>query len=122
MSGLPNIALGIVAFGFALMGLGALFAPERVTRLFGTLVLTTAGRNEVRAVYGGFGVAMAGLLSASAWVPHLRLGVCTTLAVALAGMVLGRVLSALADHKLERWPCVFGGIELGGVGLLTYAA
>lgn len=122
MSALQDAALGIVAVGFATMGLGALAVPERVTRLFGTPTLSVAGRNEVRAVYGGFGVAMAGLLVVSAVLPFLRAGACITLAVAMAGMALGRVVSTLVDRKMERWPRVFGAIELGVAGLLAYAA
>lgn len=41
------------------MGIGAHARPRRVTAQFGILELTTAGRNEVRAVDSGFGVAVA---------------------------------------------------------------
>lgn len=37
------------------MGIGAIAKPTVVTAQFGILELTPAGRNEVRAVYGGFG-------------------------------------------------------------------
>ena len=38
------------------MGFGAIAKPAFVTAQFGILELTQAGRNEVRAVYGGFGI------------------------------------------------------------------
>ena len=41
------------------MGIGAIAKPTVVTAQFGILELTPASRNEVRAVYGGFGVFMA---------------------------------------------------------------
>lgn len=69
-----------------LMGIGAIVAPIRVTRQFDILELTAAGRNEVRSVYGGFGVAMAAMFSLALWRPDLRVGICLTTAAALAGM------------------------------------
>ena len=47
----------IVAAGFAAMGLLALARPADVLAQFGVSVETPEGRNEVRAVYGGFGLA-----------------------------------------------------------------
>ncbi len=38
------------------MGIGATAKPTWVTARFGMPVLMRAGRNEVRAVYGGFGL------------------------------------------------------------------
>ena len=38
------------------MGVGATAKPAFVMAQFGILDLTPAGRNEVRAVYGGFGI------------------------------------------------------------------
>jgi hypothetical protein len=41
--------------GFAVMGVGAIAKPAFVTAQFGIVEFTRAGRNEVRAVYGGCG-------------------------------------------------------------------
>jgi hypothetical protein len=118
----PNIALTFGAVAFALMGVGALAAPERVTGQFDIPQLTANGRNEVRAVYGGFGLAMAGILGLAFVTPELRAGVCFALAAALAGMAAGRVLSALLDRRIGRWPGFYLGIECAGALLLVYAA
>ena len=56
---MTDVLVLLVAAGFALMGLGALVRPRMVLDQFGVDVGTADGRNEVRAVYGGFGVAVA---------------------------------------------------------------
>ena len=105
-----------------LMGLGAIAAPTRVTRQFGILELTAAGRNEVRSVYGGFGVAMATMLALALWRPELRSGICLTTAAALAGMAGGRLLSWLIDRQIGRYPLFYLCLEAVVASLLFYAA
>lgn len=122
MPDLPNIALGISTAAFAFMGLGALAAPDRVLGQFDVPPLSANGRNEVRAVYGGFGVAMALMLMVTLLHPTLRHGVCLTLAAALGGMGAGRIVSALIDRKIGRAPALYIGLEFLGAALLVYAA
>jgi hypothetical protein len=117
-----SIMIGFCAIGFAFMGLAAIFAPRRVTEQFDIPVLTKAGRNEVRAVYGGFGLVMAGMLVVALMQLDLRAGICLTLSGALAGMAGGRILSALIDRGIDRFPGLYLCIELIGAGLLLYAA
>lgn len=105
-----------------MMGLGAIAAPTRVTRQFGILELTAAGRNEVRSVYGGFGVAMATMLALALWRPELRSGICLTTTAALAGMAGGRVLSWLIDRQIGRYPLFYLCLEAVVASLLFYAA
>ena len=105
-----------------LMGLGAIIVPIRVTRQFDILELTAAGRNEVRSVYGGFGVAMAVMFALALWRPELRNGICLTAAAALAGMAGGRLLSALIDRKIARYPLFYLCLEAVVASLLLYAA
>ena len=119
---LPDIALIAAATLFALMGAGALIRPDAVTRQFGVSTLTPAGRNEVRAVYGGFGVAMAALLLWTLRAPVLRESVAVTLAVALLGMAAGRVVSASIDRRLDKAPLWYLIVELVAVAALLYAA
>ena len=69
-----SIAVGVVAVFFVLMGLMGLATPERIQAPFGTAVQTVDGRNEVRAVYGGFGIAIGALLFAVSGMPALRAG------------------------------------------------
>lgn len=104
--GLPLGVMLVAAF-FALMGLVALGMPERILATFGMPALTPDGRNEVRAVYGGFGVAIAALLVASAGVPALRSGVLAAVATALGGMAAGRVVSAAVERPGRFYPCWF---------------
>ena len=107
---------------FALMGGGALASPLLVSRQFDISILTAAGRNEVRAVCGGFGLAMAACLAAALVYPDLRVGVCLTVAAALAGMACGRLISAMMDQTLGRLPAAYLALETVAAILLTYAA
>ncbi len=103
MTAVPVIA----AVFFLAMGLVALVVPERVTATFGTPALTPDGRNEVRAVYGGFGVAIGGLLLAAERLPAIRDGVLLAVAVALAGMAGGRVIAAALERPRTFYPAWF---------------
>ncbi|MFI5715676.1 DUF4345 family protein [Nocardia sp. NPDC051750] len=99
------IAAGIL---FAGMGVYALTAPARLTRPFGIAVTTAAGRSEVRAVYGGFGLAVSGVLCwAAAASDDLRRGAVVAVAAALAGMAAGRVVSRLLDTSSAFYPVWF---------------
>ena len=60
-----DVVVAVIAVAFLLMGVGAFAKPELVTRQFGIDALDADGRNEVRAVYGGFGLAMSGILLAA---------------------------------------------------------
>src|SRR5262245_44384246 len=95
------------------MGLVALAAPEAVSRTFGTLTLTPDGRNEVRAVYGGFGLAVAAMLAGGLYDPELRKGVFLTIAGSLAGMAAGRVIAAVIERPATFYPSwLYCGVEL----------
>ena len=111
---------GVAAF-FFMMGLVALSRPEQVLALFGTASLTRDGRNEVRAVYGGFGVSVAVLLLSTLWLPGLRPGVLVAVAVALAGMAGGRLVSAVVDGSPGRTPWILVGVEIGLAAALVIA-
>jgi hypothetical protein len=113
------IAVELVAVFFLLMGLYALVAPGRVLSLFGVAVTTVDGRSEVRAVYGGFGVAMSVLLLVAG--ATIRDGVLACLAVALLGMAGGRVVAALLDGGPGVFPWLFGGVEVAMAVALLWA-
>jgi hypothetical protein len=112
-----------VALFFFAMGLVALAAPDRVLGTFGVRVDTAAGRTEVRAVYGGFGMAIAGLLVAAiAAEGGIADGILTSVGVALAGMAGGRLFSAALREQLSFWPTwTFCAAELGLAALLLAA-
>ena len=119
-----NAVIWAIAIGFGMMGLAALVRPALIWAPFGVEPTTAASRNEVRAVYGGFGLALAALMI---WVvetgPDVRSGVLLTVAISLFGMAAGRVISALVEPRaLWGWPGVFLLIELGAGDLLLMAS
>jgi hypothetical protein len=77
---------GGVALFFLGMGALAIVRPGRIVAIFGGRADTAPSRNEVRAVYGGFGMAVGGIVSSlHAWPPeHAR-----TAALALAAGLIG---------------------------------
>jgi hypothetical protein len=117
-------SLVIVAAFFAGMGLFGLIAPAALVRPFAIEVRTPESRSEVRAVYGGFGVAIAVLLVvAVADVAGMRRGIAITVAAALLGMALGRVVSRLVDRPTRFYPIWFYGcVEIVAAGMLVVAA
>ena len=106
---------------FALMGVLSFARPLDVVRQFGVRELNADGRNEVFAVYGGFGLAMAGVLVIAVAVPVLRSGVTLALALALGGMAFGRLVSPAVEGRIGRFPRLYLIIELIGSGLLSHA-
>ena len=122
MPSLPDSVLAFVALAFAFMGLVAIVSPTRVTRQFDIPQLTAAGRNEVRAVYGGFGLSVALALIIALESQSLRPGLCMAIAFALAGMAIGRLISASLDRQLAAFPRLYLGIEAVGAALLAYAS
>ena len=55
--------IGVIGVFFAGMGVYAMAAPTAIIRPFGTTLGGAASRSEIRAVYGGFGVSIAGVLA-----------------------------------------------------------
>lgn len=88
---------------FAAMGVYALAAPDRVVSPFDVTLGSATARSEVRAVYGGFGLAIAVVLAVALAEPDLRAGIVITVAAALAGMALGRLVSA-AEGRTRFYP------------------
>jgi len=87
------------------MGLFALVRPAEVLAQFGVAVDTADGRNEARAVYGGFGLAVAAVLAVAAiGDPSTADGIVLAIAVSLLGMAAGRLLSALREMPTGLYP------------------
>jgi hypothetical protein len=118
-----SISVAVVAVGFAAMGLAALVKPALIWAPFGVVPSTPESRNEVRAVYGGFGVAVAVLLFvADGMATDFRAGVLATIAIALLGMAGGRVISAFVEPKaLIGIPGFFMLLEAGLAAVLLTA-
>ncbi len=104
---MESVLPAAVAAFFLAMGVLGLAAPERISAPFGQPTLTPAGRNEVRAVYGGFGVAIALVLAVALRQPALRAGVFLTVGVALAGMAGGRIVAACIERPGQFYPTWF---------------
>ncbi len=119
---LSDVSLVLVALGFLAMGIGAFLKPDAVLSQFGVGPLDADGRNEVRAVYGGFGVAIAAALAWGLTDPAMRGAICWTVAIALIGMVAGRLGSMALDKRLSRMPAIYLGIEVLAALLLLAGA
>ena len=97
--------IAVIGVFFAGMGIYALAAPAALVRPFGITLVESASRSEVRAVYGGFGLAIAGVLVFAAIADgDLRRGILITVAAALAGMAFGRIVSAVIDDRTPFYP------------------
>ena len=116
----------IVVVGVFFLGMGvyALAAPQAILRPFDYTLRTASSRAEVRGVYGGFGLAIAGVLAYAAVTPgEIRTGVLITVGAALAGMAVGRGASAVFDERTPFYPNWFYFIvEALGAGALFWAA
>ncbi|MBB5911707.1 apolipoprotein N-acyltransferase [Nocardia transvalensis] len=115
------VAAGIF---FAGMGIYALAAPAALVRPFRLTPDAAESRSEVRAVYGGFGLAVAGVLWwAASGTDDLRSGAALTVGVALAGMAAGRVISRVLDAGTAFYPIWFYClVEVVGAALVLAVA
>jgi hypothetical protein len=114
----------IVAMGVFFLGMGiyALAAPAMLVRPFGITVEQSTSRSEVRAVYGGFGLAMAAVLAyAAVDAGSHRTGIVLAVGMALAGMAFGRLVSAVVDGRTRFYPnwFYFGVEAVAAAALLT---
>jgi hypothetical protein len=83
-----DYSIWILLIGFAVMSLNSFVRPSMVTAQFDTPTLSTAYRYEVRAIYGWFGILMAGSQLGALFNPALR-----------SGMVCRRLVSWIAYKK-----------------------
>jgi len=111
-----------VAIAFAGMGLVALASPRLFVRCFAGSAAHVDARNEVRAVYGGFGVVMAAaLVWSQSENSAFAEGIIACIGLALMGMALGRLVSFLAERSSWLPVCYFliealaGGLLLANV-------
>lgn len=73
----------VIAVFFLGMGVYALTAPASLIRPFGVALESLVARSEARAVYGGFGLAIAAVLGYSAFREgDVRKGILITVGVA----------------------------------------
>lgn len=117
---MPTAVIIIVGVFFLGMGVFALVAPAALVRPFRLVADAKQSRSEVRAVYGGFGIAIAAVLGVAASDPGgIRSGVVITVAAALAGMAVGRLVSRVIDGATPFYPIWFYfWVESGAAALL----
>jgi Domain of unknown function (DUF4345) len=108
-----NLAVFLVALAFLALGCTALLAPASIGRYFDVQITSIDGRNEIRAVYGGFSVAVTLALAIAVHVDSLRPGIIACVSLSLAGMAFGRLASALFERP-GRWPWTFCALEAVG--------
>lgn len=115
------VVVGLFFFG---MGVYALAVPQAIVRPFDYVLKTASSRAEVRGVYGGFGLAIAAVLAYAAVAPgDVRTGVLITVGAALAGMAVGRAVSAVFDERTPFYPNWFYFlVEAIGAAALCWAA
>jgi len=109
----------IVVAGFFLsIGVYVLARPANTLDIMNIPIESADGRNEMRAVYGGMCLAIGGALL---WAPSLEAlgqGITIAITLQLVGMVLGRLWSFAAEHKLGKGPLLFLALEAICVALL----
>ncbi|TQL69079.1 uncharacterized protein DUF4345 [Nocardioides albertanoniae] len=121
---MASVTIAVIGVFLLAMGAYALVAPAALAAPFNLTARTPEARSEIRAVYGGFGVAMAAVLGLAALdVGDIRTGAVTTVGLALIGMAAGRLVSRLFDRAVRLYPIwLYFGIELvAGAALLLCA-
>ena len=102
-----DVVMIVTGVAFAAMGAAAIVRPALVPAQFGAGAETAEIRTEVRAVYGGFGLAMATLLICTPLTSSsYRDGVAVTVGIALAGMAGGRAVGAVLERPRGIYPTV----------------
>ena len=121
---MATVLIALVAVFFVGMGLFGLLAPTALVQPFGISLTGPEARTEVRAVYGGFGIATGALLGfAAAGVQGLRPGAILAVAAALGGMAFGRLVARTVDRPARFYPSWFYfWVEALAAGLLVFAA
>lgn len=102
----------IAALFYGLIGLAALLQPRHLLQGFGIEAEAVDSRNEIRAVYGGLPLAIAGLLTFTLGGSNLADGILVALAAVSGGMAAGRLASAAIDRQMGRNPAIFTILEL----------
>jgi hypothetical protein len=120
---MSTVVIAAAAVFFLGMGVYGLLAPAALIRPFRIVADSVEARTEVRAVYGGFGVAVAGLLlAAAADAGGMRTGVVVTVAVSLLGMAAGRLVARSVERPSAFYPSwLYFWVEAVGGGALLAA-
>ncbi len=110
-----------VAISFFYMGFGALIDPDNTLSYFSAGPLGPDMRNEVRAVYGGFGIAICLLLLATLKMTSIKTGARVAVLVSVGGMAGGRALSMIVETPAGDFPLLILIVETVLVAMLAAA-
>jgi hypothetical protein len=114
------LTVGVAIF-FFYMGLGALIDPNTTLSYFSAGPLGPDMRNEVRAVYGGYGIAICLLLLATLWISSIKTGARLAVLVSVGGMAGGRILSMMMETPAGEFPLTILIVEIVLVAMLAGA-
>jgi len=119
-----RVVLLVAPLGFCLgMGLLGLIRPAFIPSLFTPNAPDHGARNEIRAVYGGFGLGCAGVIgTAMARSTSTTDGMLIALSVAFASMAIGRIVGLIAEPSRfsPLWALVI--LEIGLAAAIGAAA
>jgi hypothetical protein len=119
---MADAAVFAVAAFYAALGVVCLAQPQRVPATFGASEPASTYRNEIRAIYGGFPIALAAVLVwATGQSDSIREGVLVAAAVSTAGMALGRLASAAIELPQGNVVWLWFTAEVALVALLALA-
>ncbi|QIK68339.1 DUF4345 domain-containing protein [Nocardioides sp. HDW12B] len=118
----PGIVVGSVFYTG--VGLTALVRPALVPSLFGGRAPTATARTEIRAVYGGLPLAMAGLVLSEAGGRDGGRRASRTEAVAAlsAAMAAGRLLGSWIEGEADGITRLFTALEAATAAALLLGA
>jgi len=118
---LARIILIVMAFVFAVIGVGFLVAPTSWAGAIDIVVSTPMGRTDVRATYGGFVLAFGCFLAVAAMRAELARGGLVACGLALAGFAAGRLIGLAVEGTLSGLMVAFLIVEVVGAVLSFYA-
>lgn len=121
------LALGILVSAF--ISYRAFLAPQEVLAGIGLSPDGLDGRNEIRAMYGGFYLVLMGVLAASLFgTLPARFGLGLLL-ITVGGVLLGRLISmamegpgALESYSATIWAYLASDIVIAGIALWALLA
>jgi len=115
-----RIFLGLSALIWIPYGLACFFQPGGLAESAGITFTSPTGATELRAMYGGFTVAVGALALAGALRPALSGHALVLLLVSCAGLGVARLLGTAIDGELSSYTGMALGLELGTVALTAW--
>lgn len=98
---------------FAAFGVASIVAPRFVVSKVDLEPVSPTGSAEVRAMYGGLEIGLAGFFGYAAMKPELIKPALLAQAIALGGVAVGRATGILADRPHRKMLYGFGLLEAG---------